>query len=191
MFGNRQTESSVPDLNDSGPSTGPSTSSAHPTVSTQDSLLVRAEVLRLKNRKKFSSTRNKRRSQFSVKEMQKGLVVIDYHGDVTSSVSLSEDDKLYDGSIRYTSNMSESEMRNEIVRLVKQKKLSTHHLQLIKPEDFDFVRCINRTVKVIDGDTPFDANGISQVYKNGCIYVRLTSSFIQYVRHVISYRNLY
>ncbi len=84
----------------------------------------------------------------------------------------------------YTSTMSETDMRNEIVRLVKQKKISTHELQLIDPKDFDFVRCVSKTVKVIDGDTPFDANGISQVYKNNCIYVRLNSSLLQYVRHL-------
>ncbi len=51
-----------------------------------------------------------------MKELQKGLVVIDFQGDVTSNLFLSEEERLYDGSISYTSTMSETDMRNEIVR---------------------------------------------------------------------------
>lgn len=59
-------------------------------------------------------------------------------------MSLKEYDKLYDGSIRYCSDWSETDVRNEIVRLVQQKKIATQKLHLISPEDFDFVRCYNR-----------------------------------------------
>ena len=109
-------------------------------------------------------------------------MVIDYQGDTVSDIALTEKEKLYDGSMRYNSDMSESDIRNEIVRLVKQKNIPTHELQLIDPKDFDFVRCVNKVVKNIDGDTPFDASGISQVYKNGYVYVRLNSTLLQYVR---------
>ena len=34
---------------------------------------------------------------------------------------------------------------------------------------------------MIDGDTPFDGSGISQVYKNGAIYVRLNNDMIECV----------
>ncbi len=101
--------------------------------------------------------------------MQKGLVLVDYQGDTDSEVSLNEYQKLYDGCMRYNSDMSESDIKKEIVRLVRLKKILTHDLHLIEPNDFNFVRCVNRQVKTIDGDAPFDASGISQVYKNGCI----------------------
>ena len=50
------------------------------------------------------------------------------------------------------------------------------------PKDFDFVGCVYEVVKIIDGDTPFDASGISQVYKNGYVYVRLNFTLLQDVR---------
>ena len=76
--------------------------------------------------------------------------------------------KLYDGCMRYRSDMPENEIRQEIVWLVRMKQSGTHSLDCLIPEDFDFVRCTNRKVKVIYGDTPFDGSSIYQVYKNGC-----------------------
>ena len=147
---------------------GPSASlSSSPT---RDGLLARADNLckQLRDRRGGVDKRNKRLSRRSVKELQKGLVLIDYKSD-PEDTSLCEYQKLYDGSMRYSSDMTENDIKKEIVRLVKQKKTPTHDLNLIEPEDFDFVRCVNRHVKVIDGDAPFDACGINQVYKNGCI----------------------
>ena len=58
------------------------------------------------------------------KEVQKTLVLIDYQGDQPSEVMpLKEYEKLYDGCIRYQSNMSEFQIRKEIVRLVRQKEV--------------------------------------------------------------------
>ena len=59
----------------------------------------------------------------------------------------------------------------------------SHDLQLIESKDFDFVRCVNKHTKCIDGDVPFDACGITQMYKNGSIYVRLNTSILQLERH--------
>lgn len=77
--------------------------------------------------------------------------------------------------MRYRSDMKEDEIRDEITRLLKQKRSDTHNLDLLTPEDFDFVWCANRRVRIIDGDTPFDGSGIAQVYKNGAIYVPLNN----------------
>ena len=62
--------------------------------------------------------------------------------------------------------MSEDEIREEIVRLVWQKESDLHDLNCLMPSDFDFVMCANLRVKSID-DAPFDANGVSQIYRNG------------------------
>ena len=100
----------------------------------RDSLLVRAEDLskQLRNRKIFSYRKNKRSSQHGVIEIQKILVVIDYQGDTVSDLALTEKEKLYDGSMRYNSDMSESDIRIEIVRLVKQNNIPTHELLIPK-----------------------------------------------------------
>ena len=84
-----------------------------------------------------------------MKEVQKGLILIDFQSRNNSDVSLREYEKLYDGSMRYFSDWSENEVRREIVRLVQQKKICTHNLDLILSEDFDFVRCVNRQVKTM------------------------------------------
>ena len=71
---------------------------SHPGTSPfHDSLLTRAEDLskQLRNRKKFSYRKNKRSSQCGIKEIQKGLVVVDYQGDAASNSSISEKEKLY------------------------------------------------------------------------------------------------
>ena len=76
--------------------------------------------------------------------------------------------------------MSQFQIREETVRLVKQKECITHDFGRLAEEDFNFVRCANRKVQIIDGDAPSDANGIAQVYKNGAIYVRLNTQLLHY-----------
>ena len=63
--------------------------------------------------------------------------------------------------------MSGDEIREEIVRLVWQKESDLHDLNCLMPSDLDFVRCANLRVKSIDSDAPFDANAVSQIYRNG------------------------
>ena len=75
--------------------------------------------------------------------------------------------------------MSEDDIRQEILCLIRQKDSITHSLKVITPNDFDFVRCANRRVRRIDGDAPFDGAGISQVYSNGAIYIRLNSLLLE------------
>ena len=64
------------------------------------------------------------------------------------------------------------------MRLVRQKESDLHDLNFLMPSDFDFVGHANRQVKSIDGDVPFDTNGISQIYRNGAIYVRLNNQLL-------------
>ncbi len=87
---------------------------------------------------------------------------------------------LIHGCIRFDTDMTENDIRDEIVRLVRQKKETiTHDFSCMVQSDFDFVKCVNRQVKIIDGDSPFDGSGINQVYKNGAIYVRLNSGILK------------
>ena len=54
------------------------------------------------------------------------MVVVEYH-------------MIYDGCIRYNSEMTESELRDEIVSLLGQKDSMTHDMSHALPRDFDFV----------------------------------------------------
>lgn len=72
--------------------------------------------------------------------------------------------KLYDGCMHYHSEMSEDEIRQEIVRLVRKKQSDTHSLDCLMAEDFDFVKCANCKVRMIDCDTPFDGSTCIRIF---------------------------
>ena len=159
--------------------TGPSTSNNESSGS--ESLLARAGRLcqQLRPGKKFHYRKNAYKPyKRPLKEVQKGLVLIDYQGKDAESVPFREYHKLYDGCIQYHSDMAEDDIRQE-KRLVRMKKSETHTLNCLMPDDFDFVRCANRRVKPIDGDAAFDGNWISNVYKNGSVYVRLNTTLLE------------
>lgn len=152
-----------------------------------NSLLARADAFckHVKKPKKPNKPRRERYVPYkrtTVKEVQKSLIMVEFQGSNISAavlVSLKEYQKIYDGSIRFLVDMSEDEVRDEIVRLVQKKESETHDFNCLMPNDFDFVRCVNRQVKVIDGDSPFDGNGLCQVYKNGSIYIRLNTPILK------------
>ena len=72
--------------------------------------------------------------------------------------------------------MKELEIREEICRLVSIKGSTTYSLDSLSPSDFDFVRCANRRVRAIDGDTKF--GGLPSV-QNGAIYVSLNTPSLE------------
>ena len=75
----------------------------------------------------------KKRKRESIKEYQKNLLVIDYHGRNPCDVTpLREYDKLLDGSIRFSSNMDEEDIREEIARILREKSSCTHDLSGIR-----------------------------------------------------------
>lgn len=186
--GQRSASGSVVSIESSESSTSTSSGSAlnQSSGSAGESAIARADrfckQLRLKPATRRRSASKPYACIATSKEVQKGLVVIDYQGEnVSGIVPLREYEKIFDGCIRYCTDMSEDSSRKEIVRLVRQKKETlTHDFNIILPTDFDFVRCINRQVRIIDGDIPFDGNGISQIYKNGAIYVRLNCATQEY-----------
>ena len=69
--------------------------------------------------------------------------------------------------------MDEEDIREEIARILRDKASCTHDLSGIKMNDFIFVRCANKKVRVPDGDSPFVSKGICQTYTHGAIYVWL------------------
>ena len=155
--------------------------SGHQSATQSGNLIARAGDVcqKLRNRRSYS----KKIKRCSNKEMQKGSVVINFQNKSVSDGVLRVKEILYDGLMRYMTDMSEGDIREEIVRLVRQKHIPSHDLQRIESKDFDFVQCVNKHTKCIDGDVPFDACGITQVYMNGSIYVRLNTSILQLVRH--------
>ena len=50
--------------------------------------------------------------------------------------------KIFDGLIQITSDQSEYDIREEVVRLVQLKDICTHRLELLTPSSFSFVKVI-------------------------------------------------
>ena len=118
--------------------------------------------------------RKRKRENVKAKQYQKNLVLIEFPGKHPSAVvPMREYEKVFDGSIRFSSIMDE-DIREEIARVLRSKASVIHDLSGVTPEDFSFVKCANKKVRVPDGDPPFDAQGIIHTYPHGAIYVRLT-----------------
>lgn len=85
--------------------------------------------------------------------------------------------KIFDGPFTFCSTASEDEIRDEVVRLLLGKKVPTHDSDHVDPDDFCFIRCVNKRVSTPDGDCPVDGVGVRQVYPHGSVYVRLCKEF--------------
>ena len=65
-----------------------------------------------------------------IKYWMRNLVIIDFQGqEANKECPLYEYHKIFDGLIRIASDQSESDIRDEIVRLVKLKEVCTHWLE--------------------------------------------------------------
>lgn len=80
-----------------------------------------------------SNRRRRKRPTTSVprvKEWTKNVVVIDFQGQrENETLVLYDYQKIFDGLIQLSSDMCEEDVREEIVRLVQLKKVSTHCLE--------------------------------------------------------------
>ncbi|XP_011406870.1 PREDICTED: uncharacterized protein LOC105314410 [Amphimedon queenslandica] len=122
--------------------------------------------------------KRKRGGGGSSQQFQRNLIIIDYQDQDEDTISTLRDyEKIYEGAIILNSDMSEDDIRREIVSLLKSKKTMFHVFDGITGEDIQFVKCANRRVRVPDGKYIVDGNGIKAMYRNGAVYVRLTRSF--------------
>ena len=156
----------------------PSTS-RHPAESSE-SFAMKAERLCRKllsgtlTQESSSKRRSKRRISTPiprVKQWTKNVVLIDYQGQ--EMAVLYDYQKLFDGLIQISSDMSEEDIREEIVRLIQLKKIPTHKFEELTTDSFSFVKVVNRKVRPLDGDVPCDGKGLPHTFKSGNVYVRL------------------
>ena len=163
-----------------------STTTVVDTPSHQD-VLARADRLLVQLRSKPGSLTDKhvrrRRHKHSGKtrEYQRNLIVLDYPGKKPPAVQVLHDyDKVYEGSLSFTSAMKEYSIREEIAQLVQEKTSDLYDFTSIEATDFEFVKCVNRRVRVPDGKACYDGDGIRDLYRCANIYVRLSKSFCKY-----------
>ena len=95
-----------------------------------------------------------------MKQWTKNAVLIDNQGQ--------EMEVLYDyqvyGLIQISSDMSEEDIREEIVRLIQLKKIPTHKFEELTTDSFSFVKVVNRRVRPLDGDVPCDGKGMPHTF---------------------------
>ena len=83
-----------------------------------ESLLARADRLCKesgKNVRKYKSTAKPYSRPYVLKQFQKNLIIIDYQGNHQAEEIMSLAEYPYDGCMIYNSEMTESEIRDEIV----------------------------------------------------------------------------
>lgn len=112
---------------------------------------------------------------FADKEIQRKLIVINYPGPSPPEVTvLHEYDKVFDGIVRFSLSTTEADLREAISSLIQVKYTKFYSLWDVGPEDFEFVKVINKRIRKPDGEPLYNGNGIKEMYKTGAIYVRLT-----------------
>ena len=74
--------------------------------------------------------------------------------------------------------MSEDCIREEIVFLLEKKESSINDFSNIMPEDFVFVKCVNRRVRVPDSQDIYDGEGLKSLYRTGNI-IHPTDQIVQ------------
>jgi hypothetical protein len=129
--------------------------------------------------------RKRRRPTACEKHYQRNLVIVDFPGAEAPDVQKLHDwDKVYEGTLSFDTSMSERDIRDEVSRLVSQKQSIINDYRTISGFDFEFVKCVNRKIRVPDGDTQFDGSGLRRVYPSGAVYMRLTKSFTKHTCEV-------
>ena len=89
---------------------------------------------KLRSHPTFAKT-TRRRGQRSgtpyIREYQKGLVVINYPGPSPPGVmKVFECDNIVDGSIHYSGDMTEDEIRQKVARIIRKKQLKEYKFKL-------------------------------------------------------------
>ena len=123
--------------------------------------------------------RRRRKHTGKCREYQRNLVVIDHPGTKPPAVQVLHDyDKVYEGSLSFTSAMSEDSIREDSPTNARESDF--YDFTSVEPDDFEFVKCVNKRVRVPDGKACYDGDGIRDLYHCANIYVRLTKSFCKY-----------
>ena len=155
-----------------------------------ETVLARAERMLTQLRSKpvdscVPNSRRRRKKSYAigkkVKDVQRNVVVIDYHGANPPAVhTLHEYDKVYQGVLVCNSKMSEDDIRAEICMLIHQETSDIYDFSTVGPTDFEFVKCINKHVRALGGKGVYDGDGLRELYRSGGVYVRLMRSFYKH-----------
>ena len=114
------------------------------------------------------------------KEYQRNIVVVDYPGLEPPAMQVMHDyDKVYEGTLSFNTSMTEACIRERISSLIQQKESGIYDFSGVIPQDFESVKCVNRRIRLPDGNATYSGEGLKD------IYIRLTCSFYKYKVHVV------
>ena len=100
----------------------------------------------------LKDSRKRRKYSGKCRQYQRNIIVVDYPGPKRPAVQVLHDyDKVYEGTLRFDSKMSEDDIRYEICQMVKLKKSMFFDFTEITSDDFVFVKCTNRRLRIPDG----------------------------------------
>lgn len=140
------------------------------------------------NRKRAGSKRSfykGKMPQVQVKEELRRLVALEYPGaDVPEVDQFKDEMVVFDGLVRYSTVDPENAIRETITAKLRERRVSHIDLSQCDKNDFEFVKVVNKKVRVPDGDEMFDARTLGGIYKHGALYVRMTKDFSSTVKEV-------
>ena len=135
---------------------------------------LQSNTVTMIDRRKKNGHGIKKFKQVLEHKFRKKLILLDYQGASDEIETFSESDKLYDGTVEISTIMPEERVRNEIGNCLQRKENMMYNLSVIKDNDFEFVKCSNRKIRIPDGDHQYNGRIVKQIY-SGAIYIRLTS----------------
>jgi hypothetical protein len=123
-----------------------------------------------------NKTRGIKRSTPNIEyKFRKRLTVINFPGHQPEEVEkLSEDDKVFDGTVTLSTTMTEQDVRKEVAQSLNKKESEKYDYSKVKESEFEFVKCANRKIRRPDGELNYDGRLLKQLY-GGSVYVRLNS----------------
>lgn len=107
------------------------------------------------------------------KEESRRLVALEFPGEDVPEVDVFNDDKIiFDGLLKYFSNDTGPIIRQKITSKLRERKVSDVDLTTCGPQDFEFVKVVNKKIRIPDGEMEFDAQtirGILRVVPSMCV----------------------
>ncbi|CAH3183763.1 unnamed protein product, partial [Porites lobata] len=106
--------------------------------------------------------------QVQVKEELRRLVALEYPGaDVPEVDQFKDEMVVFDGLVIYSTVDPENAIRERITAKLRERRVSHIDLSQCDKNDFEFVKVVNKKIRVPDGDEMFDARTLGGIYKHG------------------------
>ena len=131
----------------------------------------RSSNVSLTNRRrpgKYKASQRKATTSPKVKIEQRHLVCLNTEDNWKDVAQFTQDLILFDGLLRFSSELNEDEMFDIIVSELK----TCDKLKDVQKQDLEYVKVSNKQIRHLDGKITFDARAVVGLYKTGAIYLQ-------------------